>query len=154
MAEGLGLPLPSFALCPHNARNATVAKENSANRSHPVCANGRPMRIEDDTDGPLEITERTTITAIVTGAVYVAAGAELRLAGQVNGDVTVRRGGALIMTGTVKGAVINEGGAVDIFGFAGRVEDRGDTETMVSRGAIIGGKRSVRAAALARFQRT
>jgi hypothetical protein len=112
------------------------------------------MRIEDDTDGPLEITEGTTITAIITGAVFVAADAELRLAGQVNGDVTVRRGGALILTGTVKGAVINEGGAVDIFGFVGRVEDRGDTETMVSRGAIIGGKRSVRAAGLARFQRT
>ena len=109
------------------------------------------MRIEEDCEGPLEITERTTVTAIVTGAVVVAAGGELRLSGQVNGDIIVRRGGALILLEVVKGAVTNEGGEVDIFGFVGRVQDTGDTETMVSRGAIIGGQRAVRPLRLSRF---
>jgi hypothetical protein len=31
---------------------------------------------------------------------------------------------------------------VDIFGFVGRVADTGPTEGLVSRGAIIGGKRA------------
>jgi len=111
-----------------------------------------PIRIDENCDGPLEITECVTLSATVTGAVVVADGAELRLSGQVNGDIVVRRGGALILLGVVKGGVTNEGGAVDIFGFVARVSDTGDTETLVSRGAIIGGRRAARPSVLSRFQ--
>ena len=108
-------------------------------------------RIDADRAGPLEIAGRTQLAATVTGTVVVAAGAELRLTGEVHGEVVVRPGGELVLLGRVKGAVINEGGAVSIFGFAGRVEDRGASESWLSRGAIVGGVRAARPMKLSRF---
>jgi cytoskeletal protein CcmA (bactofilin family) len=108
-------------------------------------------RINEDCDGPIEITERVHLIATITGTVVVASGAELRISGQVNGEVIVRQGGDLILLGTIKGAIINEGGDVAIFGFVGRVEDRGDRESWLSRGAIVGGRRAARPMKLSRF---
>jgi cytoskeletal protein CcmA (bactofilin family) len=108
-------------------------------------------RIEEDVQGPIEITGAVTILSTVTGDVTVAENAELRLTGEVAGSITVRAKGALVLIGRVKGAVVNEGGAVDIFGFVGRASDVGTTETYVSRGAIIGGKRASRPSRLSRF---
>jgi cytoskeletal protein CcmA (bactofilin family) len=110
-------------------------------------------RIDEDCAGPLEIVGQTSISAVVTGNVTVPDGAALRLGGQVNGDIVVRPGGSLVLIGTVKGAVRNEGGAVDIFGFVGRVSDTGNTESFVSRGAIIGGRRASVPSKLSAFLR-
>ena len=109
------------------------------------------QRIEEDKDGPVEVSGRTVLTATITGKLTVLEAAELQLRGEVRGDVVVRRGGALIVTGRIKGAIFNEGGAVDVFGFVGRVEDVGPTQTFVSRGAIIGGKRASRPSKLSTF---
>lgn len=100
--------------------------------------------IEENFQKPLEIFESVTIRSTITGDVVINEAAELRLLGEVIGTVIVRQGGALILIGRVKGEVRNEGGAVDIFGFAGRVLDVGAAETYVSRGAIIGGHRASR----------
>lgn len=100
--------------------------------------------ITENRTGAVDITGPTTLSGNVEGVVTVEEGAELRLTGEVTGDVVVKHRGALVLIGQVKGAVRNEGGAVDIFGFVGRVEDLGETETYVSRGAIIGGKRASR----------
>ena len=56
-----------------------------------------------------------------------------------------------MLLGRVKGEVVNEGGAVDVFGYVGRVSDVGTTETYVSRGAIIGGRRASRPSKLSRM---
>lgn len=96
---------------------------------------------EDSGTTPLLIESTTSITTAIVRDIIVAAGGSLRLSGQVQGDVTVLPGGALIMLGRVKGCVINNGGEVDVFGFVGRIEDRGMTDTMLSMGAIVGGKR-------------
>ncbi|WP_374943843.1 hypothetical protein [Sphingomonas sp.] len=95
----------------------------------------------DSGTAPLRIDGPTSITTAVVRDIVVAAGGSLRLSGQVQGDITVLPGGALIMLGVVKGGVINKGGDVDVFGFVGRIEDRGTTDTMLSMGAIVGGKR-------------
>lgn len=108
-------------------------------------------RIDADRAGPLEIAGRTHLAATVAGNVLVPAGAELRLTGEIHGDVVVRPGGELVLLGRVKGAVINEGGAVGVFGFAGRVEDRGGSDSWLSRGAIVGGVRAARPMPLGRF---
>ncbi|MDQ2763832.1 MAG: hypothetical protein M3Y22_10230 [Pseudomonadota bacterium] len=107
--------------------------------------------IDSDCSGPLTIDGLAAITAIVVGNVQVSSGGTLRLSGQVEGTVTVKPGGSLIMLGKIKGAIINEGGAVDVFGFVGRIEDAGDTDTMLSMGAIVGGKRVPRVMPLRRF---
>ncbi len=101
-------------------------------------------RIEEDWNGPLEIIDAVAITSIVTGDITVHAGGELTLRGKVTGTITVRPAGSLVLLGQVKGSIVNEGGAVDIFGFVGNVRDVGVTETYVSRGAIVGGKRASR----------
>jgi cytoskeletal protein CcmA (bactofilin family) len=99
-------------------------------------------RIIESHTGPLDVTEPTTLMGKLIGNVTIAEGADLKVAGEVVGEVVVRRGGALVLLGRIKGGVLNEGGAVDIIGFVGRVSDVGETETYVSRGAIIGGKRA------------
>ena len=98
-------------------------------------------KIEQDCDGPLEIAGTALVSANIRGDVLISEGASARVTGEIVGTVTVRKTGALVLVGRVKGAVINEGGAVDIFGFVGRVSDTGDTETWASAGAIIGGQR-------------
>lgn len=98
-------------------------------------------KIEGDVNGPLEVTGPALISGDVTGDVVIAEGANVRLTGDITGTVTVRRKGTLVVIGRIKGAIINEGGAVDLFGFVGRVSDVGDTETWASVGAIVGGQR-------------
>lgn len=103
------------------------------------------VRVINETwTGPLEVCESTVISAPAESDIVVLDGAELVLKGEITGSVTVRPGGALVLIGRVKGVVVNEGGAVDIFGYVGKVVDAGSTETYVSRGAIIGGKRASR----------
>lgn len=100
------------------------------------------MRLINDHNGPLVITGSATISGKSIGTITVTAGSDLRVNGEVSGDILVEPGGALALFGRVKGAVINHSGAVDIFGFVGRVADVGKTETYVCRGAIVGGKRA------------
>ncbi len=109
------------------------------------------LKIHDNHEGEIVIEEQCSITAIVIGDVVVLPGGSLRLSGQVQGNVTVKPGAALLMLGTVKGAIINEGGEVDVFGFVGRIEDTGTTDTMLSMGAIVGGKRVPRVMPLRRL---
>lgn len=100
------------------------------------------MRVIDtDIVGPIEITGPALISAHLTGDVVVAEGANVRLTGDITGTVTVRRSATLVVIGRIKGTIINEGGAVDLFGFVGKVRDVGDTETWASAGAIVAGQR-------------
>ena len=111
------------------------------------------IRITEDHEGPLQISEPTVISSTVTGSVTILNDGQLRLTGQVVGDIMIRPGAELVVIGKVRGAVVNEGGAVDIFGFVGRVDDTGATETMISRGAIIGGKRASKPSRFSTFSK-
>lgn len=83
--------------------------------------------------GPaLNIRSHVTETAIVSGAT-VYAGGSLDLSGISNGDITVKRGGYLLVTGVVKATVRNDGGTVEIDGIVA---------SLVSNGghSIVGGQ--------------
>lgn len=69
---------------------------------------------------------RSTIaeSAIVSGATVHPGGA-LYLSGISNGDIVVRRGGQLTVTGVVNGTVRNEGGSVSIEGMVKHLASNG-----------------------------
>ena len=97
--------------------------------------------IDQDCEQDLELAGPVLISARVSGDVTIATGANVRITGEIVGTVTVRPQGTVVLMGRIKGGIVNEGGAVDIFGFVGRVSDVGPTETWAAQGAIIGGQR-------------
>lgn len=111
----------------------------------------RMLTISEDRQGEIEVRGPAIITSQIIGDVTVAKDGELRLMGEVLGNIIVKPSGGLIVLGRVKGKIINEGGAVDIFGFVGQISDCGTTETFLSRGAILGGKRASRPSKLSSF---
>ena len=83
--------------------------------------------------GPaLNIRSHVTETSIVSGAT-VYSGGSLNLSGISNGDIVVKRGGHLSVTGVVNATVRNEGGTVEIEGLV---------RSLVSTGghSIVGGQ--------------
>jgi cytoskeletal protein CcmA (bactofilin family) len=87
------------------------------------------------TPGPVTVTEDATIDGVVIGDVFVTKDMHLELRGVVVGDLIIEEGGAAVVHGTVQGAVINQGGEVEIYGAVQSV--RGTGNTRIAFGAVI-----------------
>ena len=59
--------------------------------------------------------------------------------GMVGGDVVVQAGGQAVVSGTIVGRIINQGGLVEVYGIVGDVIDTPDKKTTVHAGAIVQG---------------
>ena len=88
-------------------------------------------RIDGKIEGPFVIDRDMQIYGMVTVAATVEPGCTLRLHGMVTGDLTVKPGGTAYVHGMVNGAVINEGGNVEVHGTVDRVVDTGTTTTFI-----------------------
>lgn len=90
------------------------------------------VTVRHGTGPPLTVRSNVTESAIVSGAT-VHSGGSLHLSGISNGDIVVKRGGLLSVTGVVNATVRNEGGKVEIEGIV---------DSFVSNGgqAIVGGQ--------------
>ena len=72
-------------------------------------------------EGPVRIDRDARVHARIVGDAVIAGGREVHLLGPVTGDVTVEPGATVEVHGVVDGAVMNNGGAVTIFGEVGSV---------------------------------
>ena len=89
--------------------------------------------------GDLTISEPQTVSSQVDGNVTVTKGGVLILYGQVVGDLTVEPGGQAQVYGQVAGDLINLGGTVTVYGMVqGELVDNGG-ETEAVSGAFVNG---------------
>ncbi len=117
----------------------------------------RPTRVNSESKGHLEVRGHVSESEVVDGAT-IHEGGSLTLAGISKGDVIVKIGGVLHLTGIVSGAVKNEGGTVRIDGIADSVQTSGgnvtiqgivvkavtgDGKVTYKKGSVIGGKRTL-----------
>jgi autotransporter passenger strand-loop-strand repeat protein len=100
----------------------------------------------------LEVSSYKSESGIIKGA-KIYNGGRLYLSGISNSDIIVAKGGMLTVTGQVNGAIINNGGIVEIEGYvsslianAGKViiggfvsYVSGSAEVIYKSGAVIGG---------------
>lgn len=89
----------------------------------------RNVTVTHGTKPALNVGSTVTESAIVSGAT-VHPGGTLHLAGISNGDIVVRRGGQLTVTGVVNGTVRNEGGSVTIEGMVNHLASNGGIATI------------------------
>jgi len=95
------------------------------------------------------------VSSIINTA-HVGFGGTLKLTGICNGDITVDKGGKLVMSGVVNGTIINKGGFVEVSGqanvvmsisgetvIAGVVDrvSQSDGRVHYKSNAVVGGKR-------------
>lgn len=100
----------------------------------------------------LEVRTAQSESNVIAGAVIFPKGA-LHLSGMSSGDIIVRAGGSLRVTGMVNGQILNEGGSVTVEGTAGALvmfggsahisgmvgSISGDGTVTCEVGAVIGG---------------
>jgi cytoskeletal protein CcmA (bactofilin family) len=72
-------------------------------------------------DGPLVLTQDTSIQGTVKGAVVVLGAVRCEVHGTVNGDLVADPGSTVVIHGRVGGLIINNGGAVSLYGTAGGI---------------------------------
>jgi hypothetical protein len=85
------------------------------------------------------VTGKTTISDQIDGSVTVAKGGVLTLYGRVEADLIIEMGGRADVYGMVLGDVVNRGGTVAVYGWVGgRVIKQGG-ETVISSGAVVKG---------------
>lgn len=92
----------------------------------------RGVSVREGEKSPLNVRSSVFESAIVAGAT-VHAGGSLHLSGISSGDIVVKRGGRLVVTGVVNGTVRNDGGAVAIDGIVHHLWSQGGT-------AVVGGQ--------------
>lgn len=104
---------------------------------------GVPLRnFNDQHDGDLALSDDLRLNGQVRGNVTVPGGFKLDCYGQIAGDLIVERGATATVFGTVAGKIQNKGGMVHLHGVAGAIEDVGPTKTMIEPTAVLlGGKR-------------
>jgi len=90
------------------------------------------VTVRQGTRPALDIRSHVTESAIVAGAI-VYSGGSLHLSGISNGDILVKRGGHLTVTGIVNATIRNEGGIVDV---------EGTVDNLISSGGnvVVGGQ--------------
>jgi len=79
----------------------------------------------------LSVTKSVFESGVISGATVKRGGA-LELSGVSNGSIVVEKGGSLTVNGVVNGDIINKGGRIVVEGTAGHIETTGGT-------VIIGG---------------
>jgi len=84
--------------------------------------------------GFIKVTANKHVTGIIHGA-SISSGGFLKLSGISNGDISVNRGGKLIVNGTVNGSITNNGGTVNVQGQASTLIANSGNTTV---GGIIG----------------
>jgi hypothetical protein len=85
------------------------------------------------------VTTKTTISDQIDGTVTVLKGGMVTLYGRVEEDLIVEMGGRADVYGMVLGDVVNRGGTLTVNGWVGgRVIEQGG-ETVVSPGAVVKG---------------
>ena len=85
------------------------------------------------------VTTKTTISDQIDGTVTVAKGGVLTLYGRVEGDLVLEKDGRADVYGMVLGDVVNRGGTVTVYGWVGGRVIRQGGETVVSSGAVVKG---------------
>jgi hypothetical protein len=78
------------------------------------------VNVNTKSKGILEVKKAITEPGIIIGAV-VYEGGILYLAGICNGNIEIKKGGKVIVSGVVNGTIVNGGGHVDIEGIAQNV---------------------------------
>lgn len=110
------------------------------------------VTVNNQSKGVITVSSYQSESGIIQGA-RVLSGGTLSLSGISNGNVTVSKGGSLLVTGIVNGIVENNGGSVEIEGqvnhvaaqsgktvIAGTVSSvSGNTHVIYKSGAVIGG---------------
>lgn len=90
--------------------------------------------------GPaLNVRSHVTESAIVSGAT-VHSGGSLHLSGISNGDIVVKKGGHLSVTGVVNATIHNGGGTVEIEGIVGSLVSNGGQATVGGQVGNFSGK--------------
>jgi hypothetical protein len=97
------------------------------------------VTVRDGTGPALNVRSHVTESAIVSGAT-VHSGGSLHLSGISNGDIVVKRGGRLSVTGVVNATVRNEGGTVEIEGMVGSFVSNGGQATVGGQVGNFSGK--------------
>jgi len=82
------------------------------------------------------VTTKTTISDQIDGTVTVAKGGVLTLHGRVEEDLIIEKDGRADVYGMVLGDVVNRGGTVTVHGWVGGRVIRQGGETVVSSGAV------------------
>ncbi|MCK5280196.1 MAG: hypothetical protein KAK04_16695 [Cyclobacteriaceae bacterium] len=98
------------------------------------------MKIESKKiEGDFVIQENLQFSGMITGNAIVTDGVLLDLHGTVGKDLVVKEGGKAVVKGTVEGDVINQGGAVDIYGnVAGNVNGQANIyANAIVKGVIV-----------------
>ena len=85
------------------------------------------------------VTTKTTISDQIDGTVTVLKGGTLTLYGRVEEDLIIEMGGRADVYGMVLGDVVNRGGTVTVYGWVGGRVIRQGGETVVSSGAVVKG---------------
>jgi len=85
--------------------------------------------------GPVTITRDTIFHGTVRGDVTVLGGVHLDLLGTVLGNLLVEDSGTACVRGVVAEAVINRGGAVEIYGSVGSIT--GTERTQIHPGSTV-----------------
>jgi hypothetical protein len=100
------------------------------------------MTIRSGAKPALEVHGYIAESAIISGAT-IHPGGFLHLSGILNGDIAVRRGGQLTVTGMANGVVRSDGGAVTVEGIVQRLESNGGTTTVGGNVHSVGGSGSI-----------
>lgn len=87
----------------------------------------------------LNVRSSVIESAIVSGATVHSSGF-LHLSGISNGDIVVKKGGQLFITGVVNATVRNEGGTVEIEGIVGSLVSNGGKATVGGQVGSFSGK--------------
>lgn len=126
------IALPLLALLPLLSQSAHAACNIVGGKAYGDCAG---VKVREGEKPPLNVRSSVFESEIVAGAT-VHPGGSLHLSGISNGDIVVKRGGRLLVTGVVNGAVRNDGGAVEIEGIVGHLSSNGGAATI---GGEVGG---------------
>jgi hypothetical protein len=87
----------------------------------------------------MAVTTKTTISDQIDGTVTVLKGGTLTLNGRVEEDLIIEVGGRAEVYGMVLGDVVNRGGTLAVFGWVGGSVIKQGGETVVSPGAVVNG---------------
>lgn len=131
-------------ICVHAACNIVNGK------AYGDCAG---ISINNVSKGVIKVSAYQSESGIIAGAT-VLSGGTLYLSGISNGDIVVKKGAKLSVTGIVDGSVKNNGGVVEIEGEVGSVIANGGSTTIsgivlyvtgtgkviYKNGAVVGGK--------------
>jgi hypothetical protein len=124
MRKFVARPLLALLLLPMQPAHA--ACNIVGGKAYGDCAG---VTVRNGEKAPLNVRSSVFESDIVAGAT-VHSGGSLHLSGVSNGDIVVKRGGRLLVTGVVNGAVRNNGGVVEIEGIVAHLSSDGGTATI------------------------